>query len=899
MAGSLCRHELLAIMFRSSPKHRFGVLRRKAPRVVLALILVLLFQDLSQAIEPVEPRLDADATNQVWAPGGSSWSSEGEEPTYLVGVVIQGREKGSAEVVRKDEDYLLPLETFASLTGARIDEAEGAPILVTSLGAVDLSGGLVEVESVYYLHPDFIESELSTPIRFDESEFALRLNPPWRPLPNREPPPVGEGPHLDAVPPSFSLSRLRFDASRIETNDDTRYVSESLLTGRLATGRWRVRYADNFADFRDMREYAWTKTHGRQLYLVGLQRFALYPILPAVELTGLQVGWTNKPLDMFAEPTAPGELLPRQVRASQSFRGQGPPGGVAELRIDGVVIQRQTIPLSGQYEFLDVPGRGFQSQRVEVYVYDRANLAAPVSIEEFRESASEYLLGKGVQLHVGGFGEQGSLVRDALQDRDSSGETAGFYQGRIGLSDNLIVESTVQDIGDRSYYLAGLVSRLPGGFVTTFGVAESDSAWAYNFTLENRLDRGWVRGLSQVREEGFVEYDSSERWDHFLELGVNATPKLDLWVVGRSLNQVGREADFVLPGFFWRPRMGYSVRGLPDAEGNYTVDLLARLAKDLRFSANWRENRRDVLSLSYDRWRQTRLYATSELDGGLPDRHWLGVDWQSRGPRLARAYGALVYSDDEMGFRVGGQMAILPGVLGRIEYFEDPLNAALRDERSERFLLGVTVDLASSHGGIVPGNQYRSRRDRGSIAGRVRVDAPAGYESEGLAGITVLVNGAHATKTAPGGVFFAGNLEPGDYLVELDTEDLPIELVPTENRFTVRVAEEGVTRVDFVVSPEFGLAGRLTDSAGQNLRGVTIELIAGDGGVLRSARTDRFGLFRVDGVPIGTYTLRVATESFPSRRADLPSRRVEISDDYKFGQDLQLPFPVVTEGDAN
>ena len=105
--------------------------------------------------------------------------------------------------------------------------------------------------------------------------------------------------------------------------------------------------------------------------------------------------------------------------------------------------------------------------------------------------------------------------------------------------------------------------------------------------------------------------------------------------------------------------------------------------------------------------------------------------------------------------------------------------------------------------------------------------------------------------------------------------------------------------MDFVLSPEFGVAGRLTDSAGQNLRGVTIELVAGDGGVLRSARTDRFGLFRVDGAPIGTYTLRVATESFPSRLADLPSRRVEISDDYKFGQDLQVPFPVVTEGDVN
>ena len=165
-------------MLRIGPRYRSRASRRKASWAVLSMALLLQIQGLSLAREPMESRLDAGATHQVWAPGGSSWSSEREEPTFLVGVVVHGREKGSAEVVRQQDVYLLPLATFALLTGSRVDERGVAPRLVTSLGEVDLRAGLIEVGDVLYLDPEFIESELATSIEFDESEFALRLNPP-------------------------------------------------------------------------------------------------------------------------------------------------------------------------------------------------------------------------------------------------------------------------------------------------------------------------------------------------------------------------------------------------------------------------------------------------------------------------------------------------------------------------------------------------------------------------------------------------------------------------------------------------------------------------------------------------------------------------------------------------
>jgi hypothetical protein len=63
-----------------------------------------------------------------------------------------------------------------------------------------------------------------------------------------------------------------------------------------------------------------------------------------------------------------------------------------------------------------------------------------------------------------------------------------------------------------------------------------------------------------------------------------------------------------------------------------------------------------------------------------------------------------------------------------------------------------------------------------------------------------------------------------------------------------------------------------------------------EGDVVARGVSDRFGLFRVDSVPPGTYTLRVAPDQFPD--AEMPTREVVITDDFLFGQDLQLPFVV-------
>ena len=61
-----------------------------------------------------------------------------------------------------------------------------------------------------------------------------------------------------------------------------------------------------------------------------------------------------------------------------------------------------------------------------------------------------------------------------------------------------------------------------------------------------------------------------------------------------------------------------------------------------------------------------------------------------------------------------------------------------------------------------------------------------------------------------------------------------------------------------------------------------------------SAVTDRFGLYRMDGLSPGRYTLAVQVRD--PHAAGAPEGVVVLTDDFLFGQDLVLPAQPRTEG---
>jgi protocatechuate 3,4-dioxygenase beta subunit len=101
------------------------------------------------------------------------------------------------------------------------------------------------------------------------------------------------------------------------------------------------------------------------------------------------------------------------------------------------------------------------------------------------------------------------------------------------------------------------------------------------------------------------------------------------------------------------------------------------------------------------------------------------------------------------------------------------------------------------------------------------------------------------------------------------------------------VAAGAITRVDFTVRPEYGLAGRVRDASGNALPDRSMELYDAQGQRRGQAVTDRFGLYRMDGVPPGRYELRLVAQ--PGETEPMPRRGVVIARDFIFDQDLKLP----------
>jgi hypothetical protein len=124
---------------------------------------------------------------------------------------------------------------------------------------------------------------------------------------------------------------------------------------------------------------------------------------------------------------------------------------------------------------------------------------------------------------------------------------------------------------------------------------------------------------------------------------------------------------------------------------------------------------------------------------------------------------------------------------------------------------------------------------------------------------------------------------------------LPIELVPYLRSLNAEVSGAAVTRVDFVVRPEFGVAGRVRDATGEPVGGLHVEVLDGAGAVVATTVTDRFGLFRIDGLPIGSYLLRPRPDDLPQVQPATVQRIVRITDDFLFEQDLALPVVIESE----
>ncbi|MEO1377161.1 MAG: carboxypeptidase regulatory-like domain-containing protein [Cyanobacteria bacterium J06635_10] len=822
---------------------------------------------------------------------------------FIVGIMINGREVGTLDIIEEDNTLLIPLESLGEFGGFSVKKTNVGIEAQTPLGIVKFPPNVLkQINGLTYVSKEILQDKLNITVELNTADLTLLADLPWRGGSRRTRTTAELKP--DFLAPGTGLSSLRQELNITSRSGDTDLRSSTLLGGRLAGGTWRLRLNNSFENEPNLTEYFFYRRSNQFRYQIGRQRIGLHPLLNGLELTGLQFGYSNLPTKNFSSSSGASEILPRRSRPVQTFRGEVPPASVVQLRVGGVRVAQQQVGFNGIYEFLDVRLPVGQSNEVEILVFDRNNLRSPIDIRTVRISASDLLLKAGGNVQLGGLGFSGNLIQDSLFSDDDSddddGQLVGFYQLRQGLSNNLTFESSLQAVPDSFQGQAGLVWRLANPVILSASVGNSFDRVGYAANLDVELDKLEINANSQSLPQGYRngKDTSSERSNHSLELKYRFGNKLNLGFIARSRDSNNESDDYILPTFSARPLSNLSLNGRPDIYGSYLFNAFFRPNRVTRLSFNTYGDSYNS-DLRYNLNNNNQLFFGTEFGNDSDARYSIGFGHNASSLSKLSWNVGLAYSDGDVGPSAGASMQVLPGLFARLNYRAIPSRGgSLSGLDDGRLSLSLTSDMSVAGGRFTPARYSGISKERGAISGKLAIEG----ESKGfdLSNSIVRVydtrnKSVGATKTDSNGNFFVGNLREGVYVIELEPEELPIELAVSKTSLVAEVAPSGVTRVDFPVRTEYGIAGKITDVSGQPLTEVSIELINNAGARVLSGTTDQFGLYRLDGIPVGKYTLRVSPEDELNSNGTLPKRQVEIRNKFVYNQNLQLPVSAATK----
>ncbi|BAZ38349.1 cation diffusion facilitator family transporter [Calothrix sp. NIES-4101] len=852
-------------------------------------------------------RLKPNSDNQI-TPGDSTANSKPEnslqlakspDEPFLVELSVNGREIGTLDVILENKILLVPLDAFARLTGLTVEVANGKTQVKTPLGTVQIAPeSLKKINGVSYISSAEMRDKLNITIDLNIADLTLLADLPWRSQNSQYRP---NQPDLkpDVFAPQNGLSNLRQELNWTSGGGDSSLRSSTRLGGRLLGGSVGLRFDNNFVNSPDVSEYYFYKRNGNFRYQIGRQQLGLHPLLNGVDLTGLQFGYSNLPPESFGTSFNATELLPRRSRPIQTFRGEAPPASFVQLRIGGVIIAQQQVGFNGIYEFVDVNLPVGQTNEIELLIFDRTNLRVPSEIRTVRINASDLLLPSGGNIQLAGLGISGNLVQDQLFgefNSDYNGKLMGFYQFRQGLSNNLTFEGSLQAIPDTLQSQAGLVWRLANPVVLSASVGNSYDQIGYTADLDIQLDKLDINANSQSLPRGYRtgKRESFERFNHSLELKYRFSNKFNLGFIARNRQDDTSTASYILPTFTLRPFSTVSLNGRPDIDGRYLFNAFYQPNWATRLSFNTYGDAY-LSDLSYKFKNDYQVSAGTEFGAGSAPRYTLGFGYFPNSLRQLSWNLGLALRDGEVAPLAGASMQVLPGLLARVEYQGIPSRATSGNFGgfgSDRLSLTLVSDLSFARGQIAPASYTGITKERGAIAGRIKVEGAKGDFDLSGSNVRIINKKGEvfgSARTDLKGNFFVGGLPEGNYIVELEPDELPIELSVPKTSMVAQVANSAVTRLDFPVRAEFGVAGRVTDVAGQPMAQVKVELINSSGARILSGITDRFGLYRLDGVPVGQYMLRVSNQDTLNRNDSLPKRKIEIRNEFVYNQNLQLP----------
>lgn len=881
----------------------------RAACTILALFVFTVVPASGQSRPDVEVQNPSNLTSQSTPASSSNKALAAGVESSMVGIILNERELPGVALavlnVDQSERALVSIKGFAEALGLswKMQASAENSVLQTPIGAAEIpNAALLVVDGEAYLPITVLAQKLASQIEFDSGEFALRCEVPWRLQNGRAARKSALVP--DVFAPNLSLSRTRTSVSGSRTNGRTSASLDQQFAGILGPGIWNTQFSrgllDGPSDTR-LESLWWLYERGQHRSLLGFDRVNLNLLLSSFRLSGLQYAYTNNPTQVYQTQRGySGQLVASAGQASNTLQGEGPAGGTAELRVSGMVLQRQIIGLDGQWLFNNVPTGSGQGVDIEVALYEFARPGLPVRVEQFLSQASAYQLAKGTYFHYLGFGELGELFQSDRRQQgglmasrgDLEQGSGAFYQSRYGLSDRITVEVATQSLNGVRQNLVGSAFNLGRlGSWASYLAQGTDSARAYQIFGDGEYRNFRWRADIIDREAGFQGPEDRATSAQRAEVLYEPNVRLELGLVyGRIDNELKRRFSFLKPSLRYSPYDQLTFRAKPSFDG-YSFDIdwiiserarfgIGRFGDQTQAELQYKLNETHrVRLLTIESRESTQNFLTQVQDSQRRTALILDSNWGGRG-RTVTSVG-VVGGSERTGYLAELSHELLPGLDARVRVERDGLFGASPDLLMQFFVVG---DFAVSGTRLLPNYGASSiLGSEGSIAGALSVDSANIVDDLDLGQLPILIDGQIRGYTMPGGKFSMDDLAPGVYRVEMDGEGLPIEVAVTNPARNVQVRRGGVTDLTFDLEILLGFAGKAVLPGVSDLASLRVEVIDASGALVNTTTLNRFGYYRVENLKPGRYRLRLLDKT----GAVLAMRStVNLVDTFLFGQNF-------------
>lgn len=797
----------------------------------------------------------------------------------LVGIVVDGKEIAMELVYREGDRLYLPAQLLGRL-GISGRNWDGDLVLVTPGGEVRASRAMFRrIEGGLYFSEALLRDVLQIQWEFSPEKYAITMTLPWwqtdQQSVRRQAGQTARG--VDVAPSSVGLTQIRLDHTHVHNDAGSYGQSDLLLRGRLLDGVWRgeVRAQENRPTRAE--DYYWLRDFEQFQALVGNQQVLINPLLPAIENTGAQVLYSSEGIEFDPyHDQSRSQYIRRFGIPVKDIEGVAQPGAIAELRVNERPVARIRVNLDGTFRFRDVRNNSLQFQTTRVHILDQRSMVE-LEVQDFSRTPIDLLLDQGESVLFAGGGANGNPLDPLL---GTSG-AAGFGLARYGVSDWLTLEAGLQSAIHGFHQTVGATASLGRNWAGTASFGHADGATGHSVELYGRSDRWHLTARAQEFGDGFRNPSSLESSTQQLRYEYWVSSAVSVGLEGRSLKTATGTSEYILPGASWRYRGNY-VKLWPDLDGEYRLDV-----RTTHRQRDWFE----FVHSSTGSRAEYRYFRNQnhEIFGRLDHREFDGstiaefgsIWYPNRFDDRSQLRGSVLGGDGGFGYRFLWQTTVLPGLFSNLELRQEPVATEFYDPGLQvRWTL--SVDLSIAGGRPVPARNNFVQGRLGSIAGRITLPDGQSIASEGIDQVSILIDGRPRTAILRGKHFFVRNLPPGIYEVELGSEYLPMNLSPRQASYRVKVGPAATSTVDFVVQPEYGLAGQVTGPDEGGIASVLVKVVDDHGTALAQTWTDSYGYFRVAGLPPGEYDVRIA-------ESQGVNRTVRIVDAFLFDVDLRLP----------